>query len=311
MEPGVTLSDIPARRTHTVAVLVYDGVRLLDVAVSMGAPYQVLVCSPDGRDARTSGGLPLGVGYAADSVSDLDTLVVPGGECLVTGPTPTGLLDAVKVLAAGAGRVTSVCAGSFALAAAGLLDGRRATTHWRHTATLAQRYPAVSVDEDSIYVRDGEVLTSAGVSAGIDLALALVEDDHGDELAHAIAKDLVVFTRRRGTAPQMPVPAWTTRPRRPQLRTLCDEIVADPAADHSLAALARRAGLSVRHLSRLFRQEVGCSPTAFVATVRLAAARTLLDSGETGASAARRSGMGSEETLRRALRRGPTAEPRR
>jgi transcriptional regulator GlxA family with amidase domain len=295
-----------------VAVLVFDGVRLLDVtgplevfdvAASMGVPYDVVVCSPDGCDITTSSGLRLGVRCRVDEVLGIDTLVVPGGECLVDRAPPAALLAAITTLARNARRTTSVCAGSFALAATGLLDGRQATTHWKHTGTLARRFPAVTVDEESIYVRDGDVLTSAGVSAGIDLALALVEEDAGDETAHAIARDLVVFTRRSGEQPQLSVPSRTARPRRRALQVLCDEIAADPAADHSAAVLADRAGISVRHLSRLFREEVGCTPAEYVSAVRLEAALALLRSGETMAAAARRSGIGSRQTLRRRLAR--------
>lgn len=295
---------------RTVAVLAFDGVRLLDVtgplevfdvAVTLGAPYAVVLCSPDGADITTSSGLRLGVSAAAHTVGGVDTLLVPGGECLVDlGPTPA-LLTAIDQLAPGARRVASVCAGAFALGSAGLLDGRNATTHWKHVGALARRFPDVTVDPDAVYVRDGHVLTSAGVSAGIDLALALVEEDEGDEMAHTIARDLVVFMRRRGTQPQLSVPARTARPRREPLRRICDEIAADPAADHRVPALASRAGMSERHLRRLFTVEVGCTPTAYVAAVRLEAALTLRQAGETIASAARRSGMGSERSLRRAL----------
>jgi transcriptional regulator GlxA family with amidase domain len=300
------------RQPVVIVVLVYDGVRLLDVtgplevfdvAAAMGAAYRVTVCSPDGRDATTSGGLRLGVACAVAEVTDVDTLLVPGGECLVGGAPPE-VLDAVRLLAPRARRIGSVCAGSFALGEVGLLEGRRATTHWRHTGTLARRFPGITVDPDAIYVRDGPILTSAGVSAGIDLALAMVEEDAGDELAHQVARDLVVFMRRLGAQPQLSVPARTPRPRRQPLRTLCDQIAADPAADHSLTALAARAGLSVRHLSRLFQAEIGCTPAAYVTSVRLEAATALLHSGETRATAARRSGLGSEETLRRTRLRG-------
>lgn len=295
-----------------VAVLVFDGVRtldvtgpleVLDVATALGAPYEVVVCSPRGEDVVTSGGLRLGVDRTAADVGAVDTLVVPGGECLVDGPLPPGLGAAVTLLAAGARRITSVCAGAFALGAVGLLDERRVTTHWRHTGTLARRFPLATVDPDPIYVRDGRVLTSAGVSAGIDLALALVEEDTDDATAQAVARDLVVYMRRHGGQPQMSVPARTPRPRGRPLRAVCDEIAADPRADHSVPALAARAGLSVRTLSRLFKQEVGCTPAAYVAAVRLEAATALLEAGETVAAAARRSGLGSEQTLRRALRR--------
>jgi transcriptional regulator GlxA family with amidase domain len=178
----------PARDALVVAVLVFDGVRLLDVtgplevfdvATAIGVPYDVIVCSPDGQDVTTSSGLRLGVQRRADQVAGVDTLVVPGGECLVEKAPPAALLTAITTLARTARRTTSVCAGSFALAAAGLLEGRRATTHWKHIATLARRFPELTVDEVSLYVRDGDVLTSAGVSAGIDLALALVEEGRG------------------------------------------------------------------------------------------------------------------------------------
>jgi transcriptional regulator GlxA family with amidase domain len=302
--------------TIVVAVLVFDGVRLLDVtgpvevfdvARELGVPYRVVVCSPDGADVVTSGGLRLGVERVAADVGEIDTLVVPGGECLVAGPPPDGLAAAITLLAAGARRVSSVCAGAFALGGVGLLDGRRVTTHWRHTDTLAHRFPLATVDPEPIYVRDGDLLTSAGVTAGIDLALALVEEDTDDATAQTIGRDLVVYMRRHGGQPQMSVPARTPRPRRRPLRTLCDEIAADPGADHSVPALAARAGMSVRTLSRLFRDELGATPAAFVASVRLEAATALLASGETVAAAARRSGIGSEQTLRRALRRNGTA----
>jgi transcriptional regulator GlxA family with amidase domain len=294
----------------SIAMLAFDGVRLLDVtgplevfdvAVSLGIGYQVTMCSPDGADVTTSGGLRLGVERAASSVGAVDTLVVPGGECLVApGPSPR-LLAAIRALAPQARRVTSVCAGAFALGAVGLLDGRRAATHWRLTDTLGQRFPRVTVDREAIYVRDGHVLTSAGVSAGIDLALALVDEDAGDEVAHRIAQELVVFMRRHGAQPQLSVPARTARPRSSPLRKLCDEVAADPAGDHSVTSMAVRVGLSTRHLTRLFKAEVGLTPTAYVASMRKEAAIALVLAGETVTAAARRSGLGSDETLRRLL----------
>jgi transcriptional regulator GlxA family with amidase domain len=303
---------------RTVAVVVFDGVRLLDVtgplevfdvARELGVPYDVVVCSPDGRDVTTSSGMRLGVARAAREVRDADTLLVPGGECVVAQAPSGPLLAAVGELARGADRVCSVCAGSFVLAAAGLLDGHRATTHWRHTETLSRRFPAVRVETEPIYVRDGRFLTSAGVSAGIDLALALVEQDADDATAHAVARDLVVFMRRYGEQPQLSVPARTRRARRRSLASLCDEIAADPAGEHDVAALAARAGLSVRHLRRLFHDEIGASPVDYVAAVRLEAAVALLRGGETLAAAARRSGVGSTRTLSRRLRASRVAPP--
>jgi transcriptional regulator GlxA family with amidase domain len=302
----------PSRaKSVPIAMLVFDGVRLLDVtgplevfdvAASLGTGYEVTVCSPNGADITTSGGLRLGVQQAAGSLVAVDTLVVPGGECLVDVGPSAAMRSAVIDLASSARRVASVCAGAFALGHVGMLDGKRVTTHWRHTDTLRKRFPGVTVDEESIYVRDGHILTSAGVSAGIDLALALVEEDAGDEVAHEIARDLVVFMRRRGTQPQLSVPARTPRPQRNVLRTLCDEIAADPAGDHTLVSMAARAGLSERHLNRLFKKATGMTPTIYVASVRKEAAIALLEAGETVAAAARRSGLGSDETLRRVLR---------
>ena len=293
-------------------MLVFDGVRLLDVtgplevfdvAISLGVPYRVTVCSEDGLDVITSSGLRVGVEHAVEEIGPIDTLLVPGGQCLVTSGPSTPLVETVRLLASRARRIGSVCAGSFVLGAAGLLEGRSATTHWRHTAELARRFPTVTVNGEALYVRDGPVLTSAGVAAGIDLALGLVEEDAGDEVAHNVARDLVVFMRRRGEQPQLSVAARTARPRREPIRMLCDEIVADPAADHSVPSLAARACMSVRHLSRLFKEEVGCTPATFVARVRLEAATALIMSGEIVSAAAQHSGLGSDETLRRTLRR--------
>ncbi|MFJ9415105.1 GlxA family transcriptional regulator [Streptomyces sp. NPDC101227] len=307
-EPRLAAAPMGARRL--VVMLAFEGARLLDVtgplevfsaAARLGGRYEIQVRTPDGRDITTTAGTRLsadGPGTAADPPS-LHTLLVPGAEELTQGRFPPGLLDAVRALAARAHRTASVCAGAFALAEAGLLDGRRATTHWRHTATLAARHPTLSVDPDAIYVRDERLYTSAGVSAGIDLSLALVEADEGPDLAREVARDLVVFMQRPGGQSQFSVPARTPRPRHDALRALLDEIAADPAADHSLAALATRAGLSGRHLTRLFREHTGATPAAYVEAVRLEAAQALLANGETATVTARRTGIGSDESLRR------------
>jgi transcriptional regulator GlxA family with amidase domain len=234
-------------------------------------------------------------------VGRIHTLVVPGSDELPH--SPQRFLDAVTGLAARSTRITSVCTGAFALAAAGLLDGRRATTHWRHAAALARRFPKVSVEPDAIFVWDGRTYTSAGVTAGIDLALALIEDDEGADLARDVARDLVVFLQRPGGQSQFSVAARTPSPQNDALRGLLSEVTADPAADHSLPALARRGGLSTRHLTRLFNEQVGSTPAAYVEAVRLEAAQALLEAGETVSGAARRSGLGSDESLRRVFLR--------
>ncbi|WP_446039951.1 GlxA family transcriptional regulator [Streptomyces sp. SID1121] len=301
------------RAPRAVVVFVYDGVRLMDVAAplevfataaGLGGSYALTVCSADGAPVITSTGTRLHADAAVAEIGDgVHTVIVPGSDDLPHHPPPDGLLDAVTFLAGRSARVASVCTGAFALAAAGLLDGRRATTHWRHAAVLARRRPAVTVDPDAIFVRDGHTYTSAGVTAGIDLALALVEDDEGADLAREVARDLVVFLRRPGGQSQFSVAARTPSPRHDVLRGLLDAVAGDPAADHSLAALARRGGLSARHLTRLFNEQVGSTPAAYVESVRLEAAQALLEAGETVTGAARRSGLGSDESLRRVFLR--------
>ncbi|MBW8484284.1 GlxA family transcriptional regulator [Actinomadura parmotrematis] len=288
-----------------IAVLAYDGVRLLDVtgplevfstAARFGVPYTVRLCSPDGGPVATSAGVRL---ETAAPPARAHTLIVPGTPELPAGRPPARVVETVAGFRAE--RYASVCTGAFVLAEAGLLDGRRATTHWRHAAALARRYPSVEVEPDAVYVRSGAVLTSAGVSAGVDLSLALVEDDAGAGPARDVARDLVVFLRRPGGQSQFSVAARTPSPSHAALGELVREVAAAPAADHSLAAMAGRAGLSVRHLTRLFHRQIGSTPAAYVEAVRLEAARMMLDSGETVTGAAARSGMGSDETLRRAF----------
>lgn len=310
--PGTRPGPMPRTRARGVAVVAYDGVRLLDVtaplevfstASTLGARYDITLLSPQGGPVTTAAGTQL-LTAPADGHSDrIHTLVVPGSPDLPHRPPPSGLLDTVRALHTRSWRTASVCTGAFALAAAGLLDGRRATTHWRHTATLTRLHPSVDVAPDALFVRDGRIHTSAGVSAGLDLALALVEADHGPDLAREVARDLVVFLQRPGGQSQFSVAARTPAPRHDTLAALLKSILADPAADHSLPALARRAGLSTRHLTRLFREQVDDTPAGYVESVRLEAAQALLDAGESVTRAARHSGLGSDETLRRVFLR--------
>ncbi|GAA1077175.1 GlxA family transcriptional regulator [Nocardiopsis composta] len=303
------LAAVPDR---TIAILVYDGVRLMDAtaplevfgtAARFGADYTTVLCSPDGEPVDAWPGVRLVPAASAADAAGAHTVLVPGSPELPLSPSPEGVLESVGVLAGRAERVGSVCTGAFLLGRAGLLEGRRATTHWRHAEALARAFPEVGVEPDAIYVADGPVMTSAGVTAGIDLALAMVERDHGAALAREVARDLVVFLQRPGGQSQFSVPARTPRPRSDALRAVLDAIAADPAADHSVGALAARAGTSSRHLTRLFRDQVGATPAAHVESVRVEAAQALLEAGETAASAARRSGLGSAESLRRAFLR--------
>ncbi|OPC82978.1 AraC family transcriptional regulator [Embleya scabrispora] len=299
-------------RRRNVAVLGYDGVRLMDVtaplevfgtAERMGGAYTVTLCSPTGEPVTTSAGTRLMVDAAAAQIDAAHTLVVPGSVEFPQYAPPLALLDAVAALAEVSERIASVCTGAFVLARAGLLDGRRAVTHWRHAALLARYHPAITVEPDAIFVRDGSVYTSAGVTAGIDLALALVEADEGADLAREVARDLVVFLRRPGGQSQFSVPSRTPPGADDPLRPVLDAVAADPAADHSLPALARLGGFSPRHLTRLFHERVGSTPAVYVEAVRIEAAQALLAAGATVTAAAARSGLGSDESLRRAFLR--------
>lgn len=289
------------RRPRHIAVLVFDGVRTLDVAGplevfdvarSLGCAYPVtLYSSTNSTSVQCSSGLTFDARPASAMPADIDTLMVPGGDCLVTDGVPRHLEDVLRAHAGGARRVASVCAGSFALGAAGLLDGRRATTHWRHLDTLAARHPSSRIEHDSIYTRDGAVWTSAGVAAGIDLALALVSDDHGAAVTQEISKDMVVLSRRMEGHPQISVAARTPRPKHPELERLLATVNADPAAHYDLDTVAAKLGISPRHLSRLFKGQVGVTLRQYVHEVRLETAVGLVLGGESFHAAARRSGL--------------------
>ena len=297
--------DAPGRQ---VVIVVFDGVKMLDVAGPAevfatagraGARYAIRYVSPSGEAVSTSVGMRLPVDGQAAEVTAPDTVVVAGGDNLVTEPIPADLIDAVRGLHPRANRLVSICTGSFVLAAAGLLDGRRATTHWQHADLLARVYPKVRVEPDALFVEDGQVFTSAGVSAGIDLSLALVERDHGADLARAVARDLVVYMQRTGGQSQFSAPLRVRPPRTVALRGLVDLIAAEPALDHSAAALSGRVGVSTRQLTRLFTAELGTTPARFVEQVRLDHAKSLLDGGHSVEQSAREAGFGSAETMRR------------
>lgn len=236
-----------------------------------------------------------------DSIECADTVLVAGGDVLIGSPLNPTLVAALAQLRARCRRIASICTGAFLLAQAGVLDHRRATTHWRHTGLLQRAFPNVTVEPDAIFVRDTNVFTSAGVSAGIDLALALVEDDHGSEMVRDVARSLVVYLKRAGGQSQFSVLVESAPPTGSALRPATDAIAADPAADHSVAKLAARAALSARQLTRLFHAELGTTPARYVELVRIDAARGALDAGSTVAEAARIAGFGSAETLRRAF----------
>ncbi|MGL5825774.1 MAG: GlxA family transcriptional regulator [Nocardioides sp.] len=308
---------------HRVAIAIYPGVQPLDavgphevfVAASRIAQhqardlhYQVALVSAETEPVRSESGISVVTGPlpAADRV---DTVLVAGGDGAEQASADTQLTDWLSDVARTT-RVGSVCTGAFVLAAAGLLDDRRAATHWARTQQLARAYPRVNVDGESLFLCDRGVWTSAGVTAGIDLALAMVEEDLGAELAQAVARWLVIYSRRSGSQSQFATPVWTAIPQRAPIRDTVNRIFADPAADHSLATLARQCNLSVRHFQRTFAEEVGETPAQFIERVRVERGRRLLEATpDKLAAVARATGFGSVETLRRAFVRRVGVSP--
>ncbi|MFD3694791.1 GlxA family transcriptional regulator [Streptomyces sp. NPDC058646] len=311
---------------RNVLVVLYDGVQSLDVTGPVEvfaavdhfpgrAGYAIRTVSPGGGPVRTSSGLTL--------VPDADlegarpgpgtTLLVPGGR--FTADFEPRLTDWLRAYGGRAERLVSVCTGGLLLAEAGLLDGRRATTHWNACEGMARDYPGVVVEPDPIYVRDGPVATSAGVTAGIDLALALVEEDHGRDVALTIARHLVVFLRRPGNQAQFSAQLEAQTARREPLRDVQQWITEHPEGDLGVEALAARARLSPRHFARAFQAETGVTPGRYVERVRVEHARRLLEESSTGvAQVARACGYRTPEALRRAFVRAlgqPPAEYRR
>ncbi|MFC9793800.1 GlxA family transcriptional regulator [Streptomyces sp. NPDC127584] len=306
-----------------VLVVLFDGVQSLDVtgpyevfagaARAAGDPeaYPIRTASLDGGPVRAHSGLRLLPDTTlAEAVAGgaPHTLVVPGGEG-TRRPDPA-LIDWLRGHAPDAGRLVSVCTGALLLAEAGLLDGHRATTHWVACDHLARCYPEVEVDPDPIFVRDGRLATSAGVTAGIDLALALVEEDLGRDVALTVARHLVVFLRRPGNQAQFSVQLAAQTARREPLRDLQQWITEHPADDLSVEALAARARLSPRHFARAFHAETGTTPGRYVDRVRLEHARRLLEETSRGVEeVARASGYGTSEAMRRAFTRSLGTAP--
>ncbi|OBI81461.1 GlxA family transcriptional regulator [Mycobacterium sp. 1245805.9] len=291
-----------------VVIVVFDDVTMLDVAGAgevfaeanrFGADYQLKIASVDGRDVTTSIGTRLGVTDALSSIESADTVMVAGSDDLPRRAIDPELVEAIKSVASRTRRLASICTGSFILAQAGLLNGRRATTHWHDTRLFARAFPDVAVEPDALFVRDGEVFTSAGVSSGIDLALALVEMDHGTELVRDVARWLVVYLKRAGGQSQFSTLVEAEPPPQSPLRKVTEAIAADPAAHHSVKTLAAQASLSTRQLTRLFQSELGTTPARYVEMVRIDAARAALAAGRSVADTARVAGFGSAETLRR------------
>jgi transcriptional regulator GlxA family with amidase domain len=325
------MESAPAPRN--IAIVAYPGVQSLDVAgpleVFAGAKqlidatarrergYHVSVLSRDGKPLPTSSGLSL-VPHArlSRAPEPIDTLIVAGGNGHREAVDDRALVDWIASASATARRTASVCTGAFLLARAGLLDGRRATTHWASAHELQRQYPHVRVDPEPIYVRDEPIWTSAGVTAGMDLALALVEDDLDADAALEIARHLVLFLRRPANQSQFSATLAAQRAQRQPLREIQRAVLEDVAGDHSVDAMAARAHMSPRHFARAFRAETGVTPARHVERVRVEAARRRLeDTGEPVGAIAISCGFGTAETMRRVFLRtlhvGPAEYRRR
>jgi transcriptional regulator GlxA family with amidase domain len=267
--------------------------------------YTVEVVGAEVGLLRASGGLGVMIDRSFRAWrGDIDTLLVVGGPGTRGAVQDHVLLMWLRRMAPRVRRLGAVCTGSFILAEAGLLDGRRATTHWAWGAELARRYPRVVVDADPIFIRDGKMYTSAGVTAGMDLALALIEEDHGREVALQIARDLVLYLRRPGGQSQFSTFLVAQGRERESLRELQTWIAENLEADLSVPALARRVAMSPRHFARVFAREIGMPPGQFVEKMRIEAARRRLEESPLGMKhVAVDCGFGSADTMRRAFLR--------
>jgi transcriptional regulator GlxA family with amidase domain len=302
---------------RTIAILAMPGVQLLDVSGPLDVfaeanvqarkdAYRLYVVAKTAGSVRSSSGVRLVPDLAiADAMEmKIDTLLVAGCPNAAEVRPDMTVVEWLRRVAPRARRYGSVCSGAFFLAATGLIDGRRLTTHWAVARQLAQHYPSITVDEDAIHVRDGRLRTAAGVTAGLDLALALVEEDLGRDIAKRVAAQLVMFFRRPGGQMQFSRKGEAAPAGRAALQELQRWVAANPALDHCVANLAKRMDLSPRHFARLFRSEVGITPATWVEEARVNAARRLLEVGhETPKQVAAHCGFADADTLRRAFAR--------
>lgn len=307
---------------HRVLIPLYEGLQPLDVT----GPHEVLaganrVLDHLGRRApryrldlvahrrgpvRGASGLAIHADATLPPAGPrFGTLLIPGGDGALDAAThDRALVEWLRVTAPRASRVATVCSGTFLAAAAGLCDGRRVTTHWSRAGQLAAFCPSATVEPDAIYVTDGDLWSSAGVTAGIDLALALVEQDLDASVAQTVARHLVVHLRRAGGQTQYAAPVWSEPPTSGPVARARQLVHEDPASDLGVPALAERVGLSPRHFTRLFRAQVGESPSRYVERVRIEGARHLLETTDLGlAAVAEACGFGTAETMRRAFHR--------
>ncbi len=314
----VTLEPVP-RRAHAkqIVFVALPGVQMIDIAgpadvfdtaqrvrslAGHADGYTVTVVGPK-RTITTSNGIGLTCARFAEAPARIDTLIVAGAIEFAGRRWSARELDPLRPLIRRSRRVASVCAGAFVLQALGVLANKRATTHWLCLEALRRCDPPVEVERDAIYVQDGNVFTSAGASSGIDLALALVAQDLGHDVAVSVARLLVVYLHRPGGQSQFSAATTRRRPHRDPILRVQSEVVDAPGADHRVVDLARRAGMSPRNFSRVFTDQTGVPPARFVRDVRVEAARQRLEMGSEDLDAvANEVGLGTAETLRRAFR---------
>lgn len=310
-------------KPRRIEILTFDDAQLLDVtgplqvfasanieavAAGLPQPYEVEAVA-EAASVCTNSGLVIVTRQLVDCPADVDTLIVGGGFGVNRAMERASLIDWITTRAKDARRVASVCSGAFLLAEAGLLAGKRAATHWGRVTEFRARFPDVTLDPEPIYIRDGDIWTSAGVTAGIDLALALVEDDIGHAIALAVARELVVFLKRPGGQSQFSS-VLQLQSADARFDELNGWIAANLKADLSLAALADRSNMSVRSFARHYALATGQTPARAVEIIRVEAARRMLEARAAVGSVARRCGFGSEEKMRRAFQRTLGVPPR-
>ena len=305
---------------HTIWFLAVPGLQALDLVGphevfhaanevadhlgTAGRRYQLRVVGPTGGPLATESPLRLLAEPLPPAEMVTGTIVVPGGRGARSIAADRATSTWLRAAGARAERIATVCTGAFPAAAAGLLDSRRVATHWAWADRLARRHPSIEVDADAIWVRDDPIWSSAGVTSGVDLALAMVEADLGPAVAQTVARWLVVFLRRPGGQSQFAGPVWSGAAESEPVRQAQDTIHRDPAADLRLDTLANQVGLSSRHLARRFEAEIGMTPARYVETVRLETAQRLLEETTSGVEMiAARSGLGTAESLRRCFQR--------
>ncbi|HEY5205896.1 MAG TPA: GlxA family transcriptional regulator [Roseiarcus sp.] len=308
------IPQIPPKATRRIEVLVFPDVQMLDVAGPIQVftaaneravrpraplPYETRVIAPEGAEIRATSGLAFATEPLPHPNEPLDTLIVAGGRGVMQAAEDASLVEWLKLRAGAARRTASVCTGAFLLAAAGLLDNRRAVTHWEYCDELRRRHPAVTVEPDPIFVHDGPMWTSAGVTSGIDLSLALVEEDLGRALALNVARQLVVFLKRPGGQAQFSA-ALSLQSADERFSDLHVWLAEHLAEDLPLSRLAALAGMSERTFLRRYRKTTGLTPARAIERLRVEAARQLLaDTRLPAKRIATRCGFGSEETMRR------------